>query len=836
MKKTIGYQHVLKWLKTNKRKPFPFQEKTWESYLQGYSGLVNAPTGFGKTYSVFLAPIIAYLNQEHGQSKKKKKLGLRMIWITPLRSLAKDLARAMEETLLELNIDWTVGVRNGDTSISDRQKQKRAMPQVLLITPESLHLLLAQKNTDHLFDDLACIVADEWHELLGTKRGVLVELALSRIKGIIRSRTDRTLRIWGISATIGNLEEALEVLQPHQMVPKIIVKADAEKKIRIQSIIPDTIEMLPWAGHLGIKLADKLIPIIKKSKTTLVFTNTRSQAEIWFQHLLKIHPDFAGQMAIHHGSIDFELRNWIEDALHTGILKVVICTSSLDLGVDFKPVDTVVQVGSPKGVARFLQRAGRSGHSPFETSKIYFMPTHALELLEVAAIKTAAKTQQIERREPFILPFDVLIQYLVTLAVGDGFDDKIVFDEVKNTFAFSELLAEEFAWCMQFITQGGNSLQAYPEFHKVVLDDEDGLWKVTSRQIAMRHRLHIGTIVSDAMLKVKFLTGGYIGMIEEYFVSKLKPGDRFNLAGRSLEFVMVRDMLVLVRRSNHKKTITPSWMGGRLPLSSNLGAILRKKYSQVLNGNHEEEELTVIKPLFGLQESITHVPLEHEFLVELIKTKEGYHLFAYPFEGRLVHEVMAALVAYRISKLMPITFSIAMNDYGFELLSDQEIPMDDAIVYDVFSPDNLSEDINASINGTEMAKRKFRDIACISGLVFQGYPGKYLKNKQIQSSSSLFFDVFESYDSKNLLLRQAYDENFHYQLEEPRLLRALQRIQQSTIVLKSAERFTPFSFPIKVDSMRESMSSEELEARIERMKAEVFKNLDEDDSHYKKRN
>lgn len=826
MKKTVGYQKVVKWLKTRKRKPFPFQEETWASYLEGYSGLVNAPTGFGKTYSVFLAPIIAYLNEEGNGSKRKGKLGLRVIWITPLRSLAKDLARAMEEALFQLDVDWRVGVRNGDTSVSEKQKQKRAMPQVLLITPESLHLLLAQKNNDNIFDDLTCIVADEWHELLGTKRGVMVELALSRIKGMVSFRENRTLRIWGISATIGNLEEALAVLQPDHQVLKIIVKAATEKKIQIQSIIPDTIEMLPWAGHLGIKLADKLVPVIKKSKTTLVFTNTRSQAEIWFQHLLKIHPDFAGQMAIHHGSIDYELRNWIEEALHTGVLKVVICTSSLDLGVDFKPVDNVVQVGSPKGVARFLQRAGRSGHSPFETSKIYFMPTHALELLEVAAIKTAAKTQQIERREPFILPFDVLLQYLVTLAVGNGFDNKIIFEEVKNTYAFSELLAEEFDWCMQFITQGGSSLQAYPEFHKVVFDETDGLWKVTNRQIAMRHRLHIGTIVSDAMLKVKFMTGGYVGMVEEYFVSKLKPGDRFNLAGRSLEFVMVRDMLVLVKRSQHKKTITPSWLGGRLPLSSNLGAILRQKYSQVLVGEHEEEELKVMKPLFELQESITHVPRADEFLVELIHTKEGYHLFAYPFEGRLVHEVMAALIAYRISRLIPITFSIAMNDYGFELLSDQEIPMDDAIVYDVFSPDNLSADISASINATEMAKRKFRDIACISGLVFQGYPGKYLKNKQIQSSSALFFDVFESYDPKNLLLRQAYDENFHYQLEEPRLLHALNRIQQSTIVLKWAERFTPFSFPIKVDSMRESMSSEELEARIEKMKAAVFKNLD----------
>ncbi|MES2446762.1 MAG: ligase-associated DNA damage response DEXH box helicase [Bacteroidota bacterium] len=821
--KTKGYQQVLAWLQKDDKKPFKFQEEAWSYYAKGYSGLVNAPTGFGKTFSLFLAVVIEGINLAELKDKKKAKDRLQLIWITPLRSLAKDIARAMRQVLAELELDWHVGVRNGDTSQAEKLQQKKSMPEILLITPESLHLLLAQKGSSTLFESLKCIVADEWHELLGSKRGVLVELAISRIKGLQKANKKQHLRVWGISATIGNIEEALDVIEPDTTAKRTIIKAKLNKKIIIKSILPDDIETLPWAGHLGLKLAYKLLPIIERSKTTLIFINTRGQSEMWYQHLLNLEPELAGRIAIHHGSIDFELRNWIEDALHTGMLKAVIATSSLDLGVDFKPVDTVVQVGSPKGVARFLQRAGRSGHSPGETSKIYFLPTHALELVEAAAIKEAAKNNDIESREPVIMVFDTLIQYLVTLAIGDGFDDKIIYEEVKNTHAFKMLLPEEWSWVMQFITFGGDSLTAYQEFKKVSKDEEDGLWKVKSRQIAMRHRLHIGTIVSDAMLKVKFLSGGYIGMVEEYFVSKIKAGDSFTLAGRILEFVQIKDMTVIVRKSKQKKAMSPSWLGGRLPLSSNLGTVLRKKYNEVLDKTHQEEELDIVYPLFLVQQERSHVPRNDELLIEMINNKEGFHLFAYPFEGRLVHEILAALVAYRLSKLLPITFSLAMNDYGFELLSDIEIPMDDAIAYEVFSPENLTEDISLSINSTEMARRKFRDIACISGLVFQGYPGKYVANKHLQSSAGLFFNVFSDYDKHNLLLRQAYDEVFYQQLEEPRLTAALHRIQQSTIVITHPKRFTPLSFPIKVDSLRANMSSEELEHRIKRMKVEVFK-------------
>lgn len=833
IERSKGYKQVMKWLKSSGKKPFKFQIDAWQYYAEGYSGLVNAPTGFGKTFSLFLAVAIDELNKideleksAKAQKGAKKKLkaagGLKLIWITPLRSLAKDLSRAMTEVCRELQLNWQIGVRNGDTSQNEKLKQKKQMPEVLIITPESIHLLLAQKSTFNYFEHLQCIVADEWHELLGSKRGVMTELAISRIKGLINEQNpERLLRIWGISATIGNIEQALEVLVPYDDLPKTIIKADTEKKIVIKSILPEHIDMLPWAGHLGHKLADKLLPIIYKSKTTLIFTNTRGQAEMWYQTLLAKDENLAGQLAIHHGSIGFELRNWIEDSIHSGVLKAVVSTSSLDLGVDFKPVDTVVQIGSPKGVARFLQRAGRSSHSPYETSKIYFLPTHALELVEAAAIKEAAKTQNIESREPIVMAFDTLIQYLVTLAVGDGFDDVKIFAEVKQTYAFRELLTEEWAWIMRFITTGGESLTAYTEFNKV--STVDGLWKVESRQIAMRHRLHIGTIVSDAMVKVKYISGGFIGMVEESFVSRMKTGTNFTLAGRVLEFVMMKDMMVLVRKSKQKTAMSPSWMGGRMSLSANLGVILRKKYNETLYKQHDDEELDMVLPLFQRQAKVSHVPKDDEFLIELINTRDGYHLFAYPFEGRQVHEIMASLIAYRLGRIKPISFSIAMNDYGFELLSEQPIPLVEENTKALFTPENLSDDIIASINATEMARRKFRDIACISGLVFQGYPGKYVANKHLQSSAALFFNVFSDYDKHNLLLRQAYDEAFYQQIEEPRLAAALHRIQASSIVVVKTESYTPLCFPIKVDSLRDNMSSEELSQRIERMTAEAEK-------------
>jgi len=847
VQQTIGYQTIHQWFTEKNLIPFPFQEETWQHIIDGKSGLVNAPTGCGKTFSVFLGVLIEFINDHPENFRSRSKSHLQLLWISPLRALAKDIARAMEEAITELGLKWKVGVRNGDTEMSERQRQSRQMPEILIITPESLHLLLAQKSNTEIFQSLKLIAVDEWHELLGSKRGVQVELAISRLVQLQTIAGNRQCSVWGISATIGNLEQAMEVILeplaahlPDGPAFGEIVRAKIYKPIEIESVFPDEIEKYPWAGHLGIKLIDKVIPIIQKSRTTLIFINTRGMSERWYQELLNACPDLAGSIALHHGSVDTELRIWVEEALHSGKLKAVVCTASLDLGVDFRPVETVIQVGSPKGVARFLQRAGRSGHQPGQVSRIYFLPTHSLELVEAAALKTAMHLNFIESRVPMLLCFDVLIQYLSTRAIGGGFYPDEVLKEVRSSYCYRMMTDEEWKEILHFISEGGAALQQYDEFKKV--ENINGLFVITSRRLAMRHRLHIGTIVSDSMMKVKFMSGGFIGVIEEYFISRLQPGDVFTLAGRNLEFVMVKEMTAIVRKSNSKKSIVPSWQGGRMPLSANLGLMLRRKFDEVplaldsgkprdqaddakINGMKPASDIELVKlqPLFRVQQHLSHIPKESELLIEQIETKDGFHLFVYPFEGRLVHEAMAALLAFRISRFTPITFSFAMNDYGFELLSDRPIPVDDSNVYELFSLKDLSLDIQRSVNSAEMARRKFRDIAVIGGLIFQGYPGEYKKARHLQSSASLLFNVFAEYDPNNLLLRQAYNEVMDQQMEEARLRGMLERIQQSNIVITFPEKLTPFCFPLKVDSMRENLSSEKLEDRVKRMQMQLSK-------------
>lgn len=791
---------------------FPFQEDAWQVYLNGYSGLVNAPTGSGKTYSLLMAILQEYINQ-HPSYKTKNNAGLQAIWVTPIRALGKEIELASKRAIEGMDLNWKVGVRSGDTSTKERAKQKEKPPELLITTPESIHLLLAQKGYAEYFKNLKTIVVDEWHELMGSKRGVQVELAISRLKTLAPG-----LKVWGISATIGNMEQSTQVLLGNYYGQKntTVVKADIEKKIEVVSIYPDEVEKMPWAGHLGILLLPKIMPILHASSGTLIFTNTRSFAEIWYQKMLEISPELSGLIAMHHGSISQNIRTWVEEQLHEGKLKAVVCTSSLDLGVDFRPVERIIQIGSPKGVARFLQRAGRSGHQPGAVSSIYFLPTNSLELIEAAALREGILKNVVEDRLPYLRSFDVLIQYLVTLAVSDGFKPDDILLEIRGTASFSSVTDEEWDWLLNFITTGGASLTAYDEHRKVEI--HNGVFKVVNRRIAMRHRMSIGTIVGDNSLFVKYTSGKYLGTIEEYFISRLNIGDVFWFAGQNLELVRIKEMEVHVRKTKRKSAKVPSWQGGRMPLSSQMSEMIRLKVEQAANRTETDEEMIFLRPLMELQRSRSHLPTTREFLIEYMESQEGFHVWMYPFEGRLVHEGIAALVAYRLGQIKPITFSIAMNDYGFELLSDQEIPLMEALETDLFSLENLLKDIQASINSTEMARRKFRDIAAIAGLIFKGFPGQPIKEKHLQSSSQLFFNVFNEYDSTNLLLLQAFEEVMDFQLEETRMRKALERIGKQKIVVRQLELPTPFGFPIMVDRLsRDKLTTETLEERIKKM-------------------
>ncbi len=810
-----GKYPAVNWFQQQGWKPFPFQQEVWEAYLAGYSGLLNAPTGSGKTYALWLSCLLEFIHNHPENYREKRRNGLQVIWITPLKALAKDIQAAMQKACEGLEIPWQVAVRSGDTSANERQKQMRQMPECLITTPESLHLLFTQKDHSQRLKNLRCLVVDEWHELLGSKRGVQMELAAARLRTL-----QPQLRIWGISATIGNLSQAKEVLLGTDPArPSKIIRANLEKELVVHSILPDQVEKFPWTGHLGLRMIDKILPIIERSKTTLLFTNTRAQTEIWYQTLLYKVPDLAGQMAMHHGSLSNEVRTWVEEALHQGMLKLVVCTSSLDLGVDFRPVETVIQVGSPKGISRFVQRAGRSGHQPGAVSTIHFLPTHSLELLESAAIQEAICQQIFESRVPLELSLDVLVQYLVTLAVGEGFRQEEAWQEVTSTYAFRHLSKEDWQWALAFITTGGSSLGQYDEFSKVIV--EDSVYKVLNRRVAMRHRLSVGTIVSDPVLQVKYTSGGYIGSVEESFISRLNKGDNFWFAGRNLKLDRIKEMTVLVTRARGKNGIIPRWSGGRLPLSAPLAAMIRYKLDQFIQQEAEDVELQALAPLLQLQDAWSLLPDSHTLLIEKLRSGEGYHLFIYPFAGRSMHEILSALIAWRISRIHPISFSMAMNDYGFELVSDQDIPLEEALELDLFTTENLLEDVLQSVNSTEMAKRRFREIATIAGLVFQGYPGKNIGNKHLQASAQILYDVFTEYDPDNRLLRQAMDEALYQQVAQSVLQELLEKISHQQIEIRYPPKPTPLAFPIMADRMREKLSSETLEDRITKMQQQL---------------
>ena len=796
------------WFRSHGWSAFDFQREVWSSYLEGESGLIHAATGTGKTLAAWWGPLLEYLGEER---KREKSVPLRVLWITPLRALAADTAQALIAPVTDLDLPWTVETRTGDTTGAVRSRQGRRLPSALVTTPESLSLLLSRDNVSAQLADLRVVIVDEWHELMGTKRGVQTQLALARLRGICPR-----LRTWGLSATIGNIDDAKMTLLGRRPARSRIVRGVEPKTVVVDSLIPPVIERFPWAGHLGTQMVEQVVSAIEEGETSIVFTNTRSQTEIWYQAILEMRPDWAGSIALHHGSLDRKRREWVEDGLRSATLRCVVATSSLDLGVDFSPVDRVLQIGSPKGIARLLQRAGRSGHKPGAQSRVTCVPTHTLELIEVAAARDGMEAGAIESRYPVTRPLDVLAQHLVTIAAGEGFAPAEMLHEIRQTEAFGDIPDDEWSWTLSFISNGGAALEGYPEYSKVVAGS-DGVWRVEDRTIARRHRMSIGTIVSDAHIGVQYLRGSRLGTVEESFIARLSQGDRFVFAGTPLEFVRVRDMVAWVRRAPNAKGAIPRWMGSRLPLSGELAAAIRERLGEAARGSYQGAEMEALEPILEVQKRWSHIPSPDELLIERVKTREGHHLFFFPFEGRLVHEGLAALFAWRISRIMPITFSMSSNDYGFELLSSDEAPIDAAVEGGLLDPSNLVDDIPSSLNATEMARRQFREIARVAGLVFPGFPHSGKSARQLQASSGLFFDVFRRYDSGNMLLTQAHREVLERQLERTRLGHTLQRLSTSKVVITTPRRTPPLAFPLLVDRTRERVSSEKLADRIRRM-------------------
>ena len=805
------------WFAARGWSPFSFQEETWRRYLDGESGLVHAPTGFGKSLSAWMGPLLqarAAAPEASAPTKRADAAPLAVVWITPMRALASDLVRNLGLAAADLCPHWLVEGRSGDTGSTERSRQTRRLPSALVTTPESLTLLLSREDAAERFAGLQAVVVDEWHELFGTKRGVQTELALARLRALAPD-----LRTWGLSATLGNLEEAKDALLGG--APGALVRGAESRELEISTLRPDSIERFPWAGHMGLRLLDEVARALDDSSSALVFTNTRAQAERWYQALCYARYDERDRIALHHGSLDREDRAEVERRIAEGELRCVVATSSLDLGVDFTPVDLVVQVGSPKGIARLAQRAGRSGHSPGRTSRLLCVPAQALELVEFAAARGAMERGEVEPREPLERPLDVLAQHVVTVAASGPFDGDELLREVRGTRAFRALEDQEWAWVLEFVQFGGEALSGYERYARLERG-KDGRYRAGSRAVVRDHRVNIGTIAGYGSLEVAFRSGKRLGTIEEMFIARLKPGQAFTFAGKSVELVRVDDSRAVVRAAAKPSALVPRWYGGRMPLSNELAEAVREALERVehcvrTGESTGEPELDAAVPLFALQDELSRVPTRDELLIERVRTRDGDHAFLFPLEGRLVHEGLAALLAWRATRRAPATVTQCATDWGLELMTRKELPVADGDWAALLSPDELLEDLLACLDGAGLAKRQFREIARVAGLVHPGLPHARKGARQLQASSGLVYEVLREHDPENLLLEQARREVMERTLELGRMRRALEALRGRRIVVTRPPRLTPLAFPLWAERVRDRVSSESWEDRVRAM-------------------
>ncbi|MCV6906298.1 MAG: ligase-associated DNA damage response DEXH box helicase [Achromobacter xylosoxidans] len=798
------------WFAARGWKPAPFQRETWRRYLDGESGLLHTPTGSGKTLAAFGGPLIEALAADAPMAAGE---GPRVLWVTPLRALAADTTRALTQTAADMGLAWTVALRTGDASARDKRLARQGKAQVLVITPESLALLLSYADASSRFRALRCIVVDEWHELLGNKRGVLLQLCLARLR-----RLSPGVRTWGLSATLGNLDEARAVLLPHAPGSPLVAGA-RPRRMQISTLLPERSRALPWAGHLGLSQLERVFKRLFDVRATLLFTNTRAQAELWHRALESIWPEAPATLALHHGSLDPKLRAAVEQGLRDGTVRCVVATSSLDLGVDFPAVDQVLQIGSPKGVARLLQRAGRARHRPGESGNVVCVPAQALELIEYAAARQAIARGEIESRPPPVGSLDVLAQHAVTLALGGGFEADELYREVRGTHAYAALDGATWRAVLDFVVQGGRALAKYPDYQRVARD-ADGRYRVHDRRVAFRHRLSIGTITADGAVAVKYLRGGSLGSVEEGFLARLRRGDRFQFAGRTLELVRLEGMIAYVRRAKGGDGPVATWQGGRMPLSTQLASEVESLYSHP--GSHPE--MRAVEPLLRIQEQASALPDRGRLVAERIGSRRGMHLFLFPFAGRAVHEGIAAMIALRWGRRQANTISYTVNDYGLMLTLAEPAALDDALLRQLLSPDNMADDLREGVNLGEMARRQFREIARVAGLLTPSLPGQAARSlRQVQASSGLLYDVLRRYDPDHLLLAQAEREVFELQLEAPRLLAALHDCQRRELLLREPRALTPLSFPLWTESMRGQLSTETWQARVRRAAAQLEK-------------
>ena len=803
------------------------------------STLLIAPTGGGKTLAGFL-PTLVELHETTAAPRRllstgrevRRAQGLHTLYISPLKALAVDIARNLEIPVREMGLNVRLETRTGDTPASKRQRQRRYPPDILLTTPEQLALLLASADAPYLFDSLRRVVLDELHSLVTSKRGDLLSLGLARLFALAPQLTTV-----GLSATVAEPDDLARFLVPQSAGREAradIVLAQAGAQPLVTML--DTEEHLPWAGHSARHALGEIYDLIKTHKTTLVFVNTRSQAEFLFQELWGVNDDNLA-IALHHGSLDVAQRRKVEDAMVAGRLRAVVCTSSLDLGVDWGDVDLVINVGAPKGASRLLQRIGRSNHRLDEPSQAVLVPANRFEVLECrAAIDAVAENAQ-DTPPLRTGALDVLAQHILGCAVGAPFLSDELYAEVRSAAPYVGLARSDFDAAVDFVATGGYALKAYERFAKIRQDTKhgkDGRWRITHPRVAQRYRMNVGTIVEADMLKVRLVRsrasgamiprgGRLLGEVEEYFIEMLSVGDAFVFAGEVLKYEALVEDEVYVSRSTATDPKVPAYEGGKFPLSTYLAARVR---SILAHSDTWRALPAQVREWLEIQQWRSLLPAAGDLLVETFPRAAKYYLVCYPFEGRLAHQTLGMLLTRRLERAGMKPLGFVANEYALAVwgLGDLalRIARGDLSLTQLFDQDMLGDDLEAWLAESALMKRTFRSCAIIAGLIERRFPGEEKSRRQLTISTDLVYDVLRKHQADHLLLRAARADAATGLLDIKRLGEMLSRIQ-GRIVHKALDHVSPLAVPVMLEIGRETVYGEAADALLAEAADELVK-------------
>ena len=795
-----------RWFKEKEWTPHQHQLDIVESLQNGQSALLIAPTGAGKTLSGFLPSLI--------DLSKGSYDGLHTLYISPLKALATDIARNLETPVQEMSLPIRVETRTGDTPQSRRNRQRTTPPHILLTTPESLELMLGWPEASQIFSSLRCVIIDEIHALTGTKRGDLLSLTLAKMRQLSALHNKQALQTIGLSATVSEPSRFAALLDPNSSKVDIIAP-QIHKDIQISML--ETKAEMPWSGHSAHYALPELYDLLCAHSKSLVFVNTRAQAELLFQALWLANDENL-KIGLHHGSLDVGQRRKVEAFMAAGKLDAVVATSSLDLGIDWADIDLVVQIGAPKGVSRLVQRIGRAGHRLDRASKAVLVPANRFEVLEVLAAMHCVHHQKLDDMPDHPGALDVLAQHIIGCAVTAPFDSDLLYQSITTAPPYSNLSRQEFDDVLDFVATGGYALKHYDQFHRLVRGI-DNLWRVASPQIAQRWRMNIGTIVETVTMKVRLKNGPVLGEIEEYFVQSLTSGDHFIFAGRMLEFAGIRGNMVLAKQSQAKEPKVPAYAGGRLPLSQNLANHVRALMQDI---DKQRELPSDVAEWLSLQRHRSGMPSAERLLVESFKRGEKHYLVAYCFEGRNAHQTLGMLLTRRMERLGFGPLGFVATDYAVAVWSVHNVSKAEGL----FHPDLLGDDLEEWMAESTMLKRSFRNVATISGLIEKRLPGHEKTGKQMTVNSDLIYDVLRRHQPDHLLLR-ATEQDAAKGLTDIRRLSDMLNRFEGHIDFWQLDRISPLAVPLMLEVGRESVTASGVSDMLAELETELLQELQE---------